>query len=448
MRELTNFPYQRVLVLGLAKSGTAVTQLLVRNQIEVKVNDLKTPEDDDNVRLLREQGIQVELGRHPLSLLEQVDVVIKNPGIPYENPIVEEAVAREIPVITEMELIPYFGVEEIVAITGSNGKTTTTTLIYQIYQAAQRETALAGNIGHVASEVAEQMTDQQTMIVELSSFQLLGIEVFKPKVAVLLNIFAAHLDYHHTLENYQQAKANITKNQLPTDYLVYNADDATVSSMIKTSQAQLIPFSSHKVVKNGAYVEGGVICFQETQVMDLRDLVLVGEHNLENVLAAVCVAKIDGISNHAIQEVLTSFTGVAHRLQFVKELAGRRFYNDSKATNILATSKALSAFQQPVILLAGGLDRGNAFDELIPFMTQVKGLVLFGETGEKLQRLGEEMGVPDIIMVDDMPSAVQKSYQLSEAGDVILLSPACASWDQYKTFEERGNMFVDAVHKL
>ncbi|GAB2542957.1 UDP-N-acetylmuramoyl-L-alanine--D-glutamate ligase [Gracilibacillus alcaliphilus] len=448
MRKLTDFPYQNVLVLGLAKSGTAVAQLLGRNGVRVIVNDWKTPKEDANVQLLEQQGVEVVVGSHPLSLLDNVEAVIKNPGIPYENPIIEKARERHIPVLTEVELIHYFGVEEVVAITGSNGKTTTTTLIYEMYQQANRPTALAGNIGHVASEVAEQMSEGQTMVVELSSFQLLGIEVFRPRIAVLLNIFSAHLDYHHTMEHYMEAKANITKNQTESDFLVYNADDQHVCQMIKDSEVQLVPFSRQKVVENGAYLDGRTIYFRGKPIIDIDSVVLVGDHNIENILAAICVAKVDGLSNQAIYAVLTSFTGVKHRLQFVREWNGRRFYNDSKATNILATSKALSAFKQPVILLAGGLDRGNEFDELIPYMSYVKSLIVFGQTSEKLAKVGQALGISNIIYAENVAEAVEKAYPLSEEQDVILLSPACASWDQYKTFEERGNMFIDAVHKL
>ncbi|WP_163579681.1 UDP-N-acetylmuramoyl-L-alanine--D-glutamate ligase [Gracilibacillus saliphilus] len=448
MRKLKDFPFAKVLVLGLAKSGTAVAKLLNRNGIEVVANDLKAKEDDENVQTLRSEGVSVVVGDHPLSLIEDIDAIIKNPGIPYENILIDSAVKQDLPVLTEIELIPYFGIDQIVGITGSNGKTTTTTLIYEMFKKADAPVSLAGNIGHVASEVAEQMDDKQTMIAELSSFQLLGIDTFKPKIAVLLNLFEAHLDYHHTLEHYQNAKANIFKNQTEHDYLVYNADDQRVVNLIKYAGANLVSFSRKGGITNGTYCDEEAIYFRGEKVIDLSSVVLVGEHNLENILAAVSVAKLEGISNQVIETVLASFTGVTHRLQFVKEVNGRKFYNDSKATNILATTKALSAFNQSVILLAGGLDRGNDFDELMPYMSNVKALVLFGETSQKLRKVGEACEIENIEVVDTMNEAVQKAYQLSNKDDVVLLSPACASWDQYKTFEERGNMFMESVHKL
>ncbi|SFM00001.1 UDP-N-acetylmuramoylalanine--D-glutamate ligase [Gracilibacillus orientalis] len=448
MRVLKEFPFAKVLVLGLAKSGTAVAKLLSRNGVKVIANDLKASEDDENVQSLQSQGISVIVGEHPLSLLEDVDAIIKNPGIPYENILIDQAVKNRIPVLTEIELIPYFDINQTVGITGSNGKTTTTTLIYEMFKKADSPVSLAGNIGHVASEVAEQMHDKQTMIAELSSFQLLGISTFKPNIAVLLNLFEAHLDYHHTLEQYHNAKANIFKNQTEHDYLVYNADDQRILNMIKNASSNLVPFSRKEVVSNGTYCDEKAIYFRGEKVIELASIVLVGEHNLENILAAISVAKIEGISNQVIETVLTTFTGVSHRLQFVKDVNGRKFYNDSKATNILATTKALSAFNQPIILLAGGLDRGNEFDDLLPYMSNVKALVLFGETTQKLRKIGEASGIENLEMVDTMKEAVQKAYQLSNEEDVVLLSPACASWDQYKTFEERGNMFMESVHKL
>ncbi|UOQ47960.1 UDP-N-acetylmuramoyl-L-alanine--D-glutamate ligase [Gracilibacillus caseinilyticus] len=448
MNELKAFPYQKVLILGLAKSGTAVAKLLHRNGIGVIVNDLKTPEEDKNVKQIRDLGIQVIVGEHPLSLLDDVDAVIKNPGIPYENILIKTALQKGLPVLTEIELIAYFGIDQVVGITGSNGKTTTTTLIYEMFKREEFPAALAGNIGHVASEVAEGMKENESMIIELSSFQLLGVDRFKPRIAVLLNLFEAHLDYHHTIEHYQNAKATIFKNQTEQDYLVYNADDPRIKQMVKPASSTLVPFSREAHVTTGAYCKDDVIYFKQEKVIDLDAIALVGAHNLENILAAVAVAKIEGISNLTIQAVLGSFTGVSHRLEFVEEVNGRLCYNDSKATNILATTKALNAFNQPVILLAGGLDRGNEFDELIPHMSNVKGMILFGETSEKLTRAGKAAEVEQIQTVATMEEAVQQAYQLSAKGDVILLSPACASWDQYKTFEERGNMFIDSVHKL
>ncbi|MFD1018081.1 UDP-N-acetylmuramoyl-L-alanine--D-glutamate ligase [Thalassobacillus hwangdonensis] len=447
MKTLQQFPYRRVLVLGLAKSGTAAADLLLDSGIPVRINDWKATKEDPAVRSLEERGAELILGSHPSSALDGIDLVVKNPGIPYENPMVEAAMEKDIPIITEIELAGMLHEGPVVAITGSNGKTTTTTLIDAMLDASECRSRIAGNIGEVAVEVARETTHDDTLVVELSSFQLLGIESFRPNISVLLNIFEAHLDYHKTLENYQEAKARIFMNQSEGDFLVYNADDPVIERFIGNANGTLVPFSVTRKVE-GAYVEGGTVYFNDEPILERSEIVLVGDHNLENILAAIAASKLAGASTEGIRNILTTFTGVPHRLQFVSKFNDRLFYNDSKATNILATSKALRAFEQPVILLAGGLDRGNGFDELIPYLDHVKALVVFGETAEKIKDAGRKAGIDTIEKVDNVEQAALMSYKLSEAGDVILLSPACASWDQYKTFEDRGHMFVQAVHKL
>ncbi|KAB8138651.1 UDP-N-acetylmuramoyl-L-alanine--D-glutamate ligase [Gracilibacillus oryzae] len=448
MRKLRNFPYNNILVLGLAKSGTAVSKILHRNNKNVIVNDLKASKQDDSVIELEKLGIEVVTGSHPVSLLEGIDLIIKNPGIPYENILLQQAVEEEIPIITEIELLYYFDIRNLVGITGSNGKTTTTTLIYEMYKQAEFAVEIAGNIGHVASQVAETMGNERSMVVELSSFQLQGTRQFRPHISVLLNIFEAHLDFHKNLENYQNAKANIFQNHTSEDFLVYNADDQKVVQMIHSAKSRKVPFSRMKKLDRGAYVDNGVIYFNEEYIIDIADIALVGTHNLENILAAVAAAKVSSIPTSAIKSVLSVFNGVTHRMQFVAKKEERLFYNDSKATNILATSKALQSFDQPTILLAGGLDRGNGFDDLLPYLQNVKAMVLFGETAEKIQQIGQSAGIANISLVEDMNEAVKNAYQVSDKGDVILLSPACASWDQYTTFEERGNIFMESVHRL
>ncbi|WP_138415010.1 UDP-N-acetylmuramoyl-L-alanine--D-glutamate ligase [Aquibacillus sediminis] len=448
MNTLKNFPYQNILVLGLAKSGMSAAKLLHASGKHVTVNDLKANTDDPQVNQLKNIGVEVVIGSHPLQLLDGVELLVKNPGIPYHNPIVEEAEARGIPIITEVELASQLIGDSMIGITGSNGKTTTTTLIHEMLVHSQRKAKIAGNIGSVATEVASTMNPKETMVVELSSFQLLGIMSFRPKISVLLNVFEAHLDYHKTLENYKQAKANIFMNQIEDDYLVYNDDDETVKQLVKDAKAIKVPFSTTQKLTDGAWCDREYLYFKQEKIIALHDIALVGKHNLENILAAVSAALLDGATTEGIHHVLTTFTGVKHRLQFVQKVHERSFYNDSKATNVLATTKALAAFNQPTILLAGGLDRGNDFDDLIPFLSEVKAMVLFGETAQKLKITADKAGIDCVEFVDNVKHATQKAYELSEEGDVILLSPACASWDQYRTFEERGDMFVRAVHTL
>lgn len=449
MKRLENFPYTNVLVLGLAKSGTAAAELLLRSEVTVRVNDLMTKETDSIVEQLRAQGAEVIVGSHPNDILDDIELLVKNPGIPYDNPVIEQAVMKQIPIITEIELAARLANgNELIGITGSNGKTTTTMLIYEMLKSSEQKIKLAGNIGVVATEVAQDLQNDERLLLELSSFQLLGVQEFQPHIAALLNLYAAHLDYHGTMDEYVQAKAKIFRNQTENDYLVYNADDERVKAIVHTSKAQLVPFS--KVIKeiNGAWVDEKYLWFKDEKIISLQDIVLVGEHNLENILAAVCVASLSGATKTGIRHVLQHFSGVKHRLQFVQELNGRLFYNDSKATNMLATQKALAAFSTPTILLAGGLDRGDQFDGLIPYLKNVKACVLFGETKDKLAEMARLAEINVIHLVEDVEAATKKAYELSAAGDVILLSPACASWDQYKTFEERGDMFIQTAHTL
>ncbi len=440
---------QNVLVLGLAKSGLAAAKLLHQLGANVTVNDGKPLEENESAQSLQELGIRVICGEHPLELVNStLFAVVKNPGIPYTNALVQKAMSLNIPVLTEIELAYQISEAPFVGITGSNGKTTTTTLIFEMLLTGNKHPLIAGNIGTVACEVAQEATSEHTIVTELSSFQLLGVQAFKPKISVFLNLFEAHLDYHGTKDEYGKAKANIFRQQTAGDYLVLNADDKEVCRLASSTQANKMFFSTKQLLPEGASVEDGYVQFLGEKIINIEEIALPGEHNLENILAAVSVAKLLHVDNEAIINVLKTFTGVKHRLQFVTSINNRLFYNDSKATNILATTKALSSFNQPTILLAGGLDRGNEFDELKPYLKHVKALVTFGQTAEKLSRIAKEAGIKSIEFVDNVEHAVPVAYKLSEPNDVILLSPACASWDQYKTFEVRGDIFVEAVHRL
>ncbi|HLQ95373.1 MAG TPA: UDP-N-acetylmuramoyl-L-alanine--D-glutamate ligase [Pseudogracilibacillus sp.] len=448
MRQLTHFPYKRILVLGLAKSGTAAAELLLDHQCFVRVNDYSSSREEAHVQHLIQQGAEVILGSHPLSALEDIELIVKNPGIPYENVLLVEAQNKNIPIITEIELAGQLAPEQsIIGITGSNGKTTTTTLVEEMLRASECPVKLAGNIGTAATEVAQTLEEEDNFLLELSSFQLMGIQNFRPHVAALLNVHAAHLDYHGSMENYVKAKANIIQNQTADDYFVYNMDDANVAQIAKYTKADLVGFTTHQQHVAGAWMDEVNIYFYEERIISREDVQLVGNHNLENIAAAIAIALTAGGSVDGVKRVLQTFSGVKHRLQYVKEVENRFFYNDSKATNMLATEKALQAFKQPTILLAGGLDRGDDFRELIPFLTHVKAMVVFGETKEKLQLLAEELNIC-VEASQNMEEAVKTAYHLSSKKDVILLSPACASWDQYKTFEERGNLYIQAVETL
>lgn len=449
MKQIETYRHKKILVLGLAKSGVTAAALLHKLGAFVTVNDKKPLSENPEAQGLLEQGIKVICGDHPVELLDDgFELIVKNPGIPYNNPMIEGAIEKGIPVITEVELAYQISEAPFIAITGTNGKTTTTTLVYEMLNEGKKQPLIAGNIGTVASGVAQKAAKANTIVIELSSFQLMGIETFTPKIAIITNLYDAHMDYHGTRKEYIEAKAAITKNQTELEYLIINADQEETFEIARQSKAKIIPFSTKKEMSEGAYIREGWICFNDEKVMPIEQIALPGVHNLENILSAMAAAKLSGVDNQAIQEVLRTFTGVRHRLQYVAEVDGRKFYNDSKATNALATINALAAFRSPVILLAGGLDRGNEFDELIPYLKHVKALILFGQTASKIERVGLDAGIKIIKHVDNVAMAVPEAFSLSESGDVILLSPACASWDQYKTFEVRGDIFIEAVHKL
>ena len=447
------FEHKRVLVIGLAKSGVAVAKLLLHQGAIVTVNDRTPLEENPDAKSLIEEGIRVLVGSHPVDLLEEhFDFVVKNPGIPYENCMVEAAIKKGVPVYTEVEIAYHLLEGLIIGITGSNGKTTTTTLASLMLKESfpERQVYAAGNIGIPLSELAEQSTNKDIYVSELSSFQLMGIDQFKPKIACIVNIFSAHLDYHGSREEYIKAKLQLTKNQTEEDYLVYNADYPELITLIEgNTKATLVPFSRKNVLEFGSSVKDDYIYFNNEKVIPVSTIQVPGTQNVENVLAAVAIAKLAGATNEGIEKAVKNFHGVKHRTQFIKEVNKRRFYNDSKATNIIATQTALRSFiNQSVILIAGGLDRKNGFDELVPDLTSVSGIVLYGETKEKLQEAAKVAGVPVIEVVNTLEEATKKAYEISKEEDIILLSPACASWDQFKNFEIRGDEFIRVVENL
>lgn len=452
MKQIKQYKNEKVLVLGLAKSGFSAAKLLHRLGALVTVNDGKPFEENPAAQDLLEDGIRVITGSHPIELLdEDFSLMVKNPGIPYSNPLVEKAKSLHIPILTEVELAYQIAECPIIGITGTNGKTTTTTMIgLLLNQNREKGKAyLAGNIGFPASEVAQKAEVNDDIVMEMSSFQLMGINEFHPQIAVITNIYEAHLDYHGSRNNYVAAKWAIQKNMTSSEYLVINWDSEELRRLSSQSNATIIPFSREMTLENGAYLSEGTLYYRSEKIIDAEELGVPGQHNIENALAAIAVAKVKNISNESIQVALTHFYGVPHRTQYVTTINDRKFYNDSKATNSLATEMALSGFNnEKVILLAGGLDRGNSFDELIPALRGLKAVVLFGETKNKLAETAKKAGINEILFTENVETAVPLAYKYSKAGDNILLSPANASWDQYPSFEIRGNKFVQAVEKL
>ena len=440
MLNYTGLENKDVLVVGLAKSGYEAAKLLNKLGANVIVNDGKDLSNDSHAKDLENMGITVIGGEHPLSLLDNNPVVIKNPGIPYHVPLIDAAVKKGLKILTEVELSYLISEAPIIGVTGTNGKTTVTSLIGDMFQKSRVTGKISGNIGFVASKVAQEVTSTDYLVTELSSFQLLGIDQYKPHIAIITNIYSAHIDYHETLENYQNAKKKIYENQTADDYLICNYHQRHLIES-ETLKAKTYYFSTQQEV-DGIYVKDGYIVFKGFRIIHKDDLVLPGEHNLENILAAVLAALLAGISVRAIIESLTTFSGIEHRLQYIGTNKTNKYYNDSKATNTLATQFALNSFKQPIIWLCGGLDRGNDFDELIPYMKNVRVMVTFGETQSKFVNLGESQG-KYVIKAVDVEDAVDKIQEIIEPNDVVLLSPACASWDQYNTFEERGEKFIN-----
>lgn len=448
MKECKTFNNKKVLILGLAKSGEAAARLLSRLGAIVTVNDGKAFEENPAAQSLLEEGIKVVCGSHPLELLdEDFAVMVKNPGIPYQNPMVEKAISKGIPVLTEVELAYLISEAPIIAITGSNGKTTTTTMIADVLNHGGKSALLSGNIGFPASEVAMTASQDDILTMELSSFQLMGIKDFHPHIALITNLMPTHLDYHGSFDAYIQAKWNIQNNMTADDVLILNAEQDQTKELAQKTQASLVYFSSKEKVE-GAYQEDGKLFYKGEYIMDAQSLGVPGLHNVENALATIAVAKLSGISNQAIAETLSSFGGVKHRLQKLGTIKDVAFYNDSKSTNILACQKALSGFDNnKVILIAGGLDRGNAFDTLIPDIKGLKKMILLGESAEKMKEAAESAGV-GYLEAKDVADATRIAFEQAQPGDIILLSPANASWDMYPNFEVRGDEFIESFQQL
>jgi UDP-N-acetylmuramoylalanine--D-glutamate ligase len=469
MNHPSEYSGKEVVVLGLARSGQAAAKVFHGFGASVTVNDKKErhlcPEADD----LEALGISVICGGHPDTLIHPgVALVVKNPGIFYSAAPVARALELGIEVVTEVEVAYRISKAPIIGITGSNGKTTTTTWIARMLEQAGLSQITAGNIGRALCDAALEAEENDRLVVELSSFQLKGIDQFRPKIAVLLNIYETHLDYHGTMEDYITSKTNIFANQTEDDVAVINADDDSCVSLLPHIRASVMPFSYRQQLDHGVYVDriGNGISGDNIVYLDKNGvkhkIVTVDEvgvpfnFNVENALAAAAAAIAAGAPLEAVAEALRSFRGVEHRLEFVKEVNRVLFYNNSKATNPAATLKAMEAFEQNLILIAGGLDRGSDYMELLPWLQKkAKAVVTLGETKQKIAKVAELAGIRSIKSVDTAKNAadtigqaVEAAFELAVAGDVVLFSPACASWDMFTSYEERGRIFKESVHNL
>lgn len=440
---------RRALVIGLGKSGKAGAEALKKLGAEVEVYDGK--DDSEKRAWAKELGAGVSFGERPAQV-KGYDLVVMSPGISTDKDFIREAEADGAEVIGELELAYRYGCGNYIAITGTNGKTTTTALTGEIFKAAERNTEVVGNIGVAVVSKAMDADDSTWLVTECSSFQLETTKTFKPAVSAILNITPDHLDRHKTMENYSLAKAKIFANQSENEYLVYNEDDELTKKISQLCKAVLVPFSRKRELKFGSFVKEGRIIIKDKNkehiICGVSELKMPGLHNLENALAAAAISHFAGIESEYIRNTLRTFAGVAHRLEDCGKKNGVRYINDSKGTNPDAAVKAVQSFKN-IILIAGGYDKGALYDEFVSaFAGHVKTLVLMGATAEKIRESVEKSGFSDIHMVNNMKQAVTTAAGLAEPGDTVLLSPACASWDMYAKFEDRGDDFKKCVSEL
>ncbi|MCR5147771.1 MAG: UDP-N-acetylmuramoyl-L-alanine--D-glutamate ligase [Eubacterium sp.] len=449
---------KKVIVAGAGKSGFSSSGLLLRNGARVILFD----ENDklDKEELLKGfsgvKNIRVVLGKLTARELKDADLMVISPGIPVDSEFVLKVKEHGIPVWSEIELAYYFNKGKIAAITGTNGKTTTTTLVGEIFKAHSDNSVVVGNIGIPFAQFADS-TDEETFVAaEISSFQLETIHDFRPRVSAILNLTPDHLNRHYTFDNYARAKFDITKNQTEEDVCILNYDDPeTMNRRDWVSKARVVCFSRTTVLPSGVYVKNGAIYVKDKEdseeifVIDLKDIKILGDHNVENVLAAVAVTYYMGIPVETIAKVISEFMGVEHRIEFVRKIGGVSYYNDSKGTNPDAAIKALKAMKSTTLLIGGGYDKKSTYDEWVDeFKAKVRYLVLIGETAEDIAKCAKNHGFNNIVFMDTLRDAVMFCNEHAMPQDSVLLSPACASWDMFKSYEERGKLFKQYVNEI
>lgn len=438
------FENKKIVILGFARSGYAAAKYLKKLNNEVILNDLKEDHDKEKLEELKTLGITIILGNHPDYLIDEtVDYLIKNPGVPIDHKYVLKAKELNIPVINEVEmsylLIPKEKNIKIIAITGSNGKTTTTTLIYNILKEANLPVHLAGNIGTPLCSVIDNLQKDDILVMETSCQQLENLDKFNPNIAVMTNITEAHIDFMKTFEHYKYVKSKLIKNQTEKDLTIINHENEHLMDIVKNAKSNIKYFSSKEQLQ-GAYLKDNAIYYYNEKIIDTKDIVLRGIHNYENIMAAIMVAKEFNVKNEVINQVLTTFQGVEHRLEFVGNINGRLFYNDTEATNIKCTQIALNSFTEPTIVILGGLERGQNFNDLKNYLKNVKAIIAIGSCRKRVEDFAKNNNIP-VYSYEFLKDGEAKAYEISEEGDVILLSPGSASWDQYKQCEDRGDEF-------
>jgi UDP-N-acetylmuramoylalanine--D-glutamate ligase len=442
----TIFRGKRVTVVGLARSGVAAARTLHELGAIVTATDKKSREQlSAQVKALG-SGVTIVACGHPDRIFIETDLIVLSPGVPKIVPVLE-ARRRGVKVISELELAWLLSDAPYMGITGTNGKSTVTTLVGLMLAKAKKNVLVAGNIGNALTEDISQLTGKDWIVAELSSFQLEDIETFRPRIATILNVTQDHLDRYHSIEEYGEAKARIFMNQQKEDYLVLNFDDPIVKSYARRTSATVIPFSRRLRFNPGACVHDGYLMFNGRRIVAVDELKISGVHNLENALAAAALSLLAGADIRSVASVLREFPGLEHRLQFVREKDGVSYINDSKGTNVGAVLKSVEGFSRPVILIAGGLDKGSDFSPLYDlFKHKVKLLVLIGKAADKMAKALDTS--TDTVFAQTLQEAVRLASVRAVRGDVVLLSPACASFDMFKDFEDRGRKFKETVMSL
>lgn len=437
------FENKKIFVFGMARSGYEVSKLLAHYNNEIILVD-KKEQEKEKIKELEDLNIKVYIDEDASKYLDETfDYVIKNPGISNEHELVKKAESLGISVINEIEVAYHFLPKvKLICVTGSNGKTTTTTIIYNMIKRYTSNVHMCGNMGIPLSKMIKDIKDNDILVMEISSQQLNNFKDFKPDIAVLTNLIPVHIDFFGNYENYKNIKKRIFKNFDDKSLAILNLENEDVVELTKDIKGRKEYFSSKK--KTDCYYENNALYYKNEKVIETKDILVKGMHNYENIMCAILVMKELGISNQIICDELKEFKGVEHRIEFVKELNNRKFYNDSKATNTVSTKIALDSFNTPTILIMGGLDRGHSFDELDDHLKNVKYIICYGQTKERIKAWSKV----DCKVVENLEEATKKAYELSEPGDTILLSPACASWDQFNSFEERGALFKEVINKL
>ena len=440
------FKNNKILILGFARSGYEVAKYLIKRGNIVIVNDGKDEiqHDANKIAELKKLGVEFIFGSHPDELIDSsVNYLIKNPGVPIDHKYVLMANELNIEVINETEmayrLLPKDKNIKLIGITGTNGKTTTTTLIYNFIKESGRRVHLAGNIGYPLCSFLDKLEENDIIVDEISCQQLENVKEYCPDIAVLTNISEAHLEFMKTYEHYKEVKKRIFNKQSSNNIAITNLENNEAMLLVKDINSTVKYFSSNNII-NGSYIKDEAIYYYDEKVVDLDDIMLIGKHNYENIMAAILTVKELGVDNESIKKVLKEFKGVEHRLEFVCEKDGRRFYNDTEATNIKCCQIALSSFNKPTILFLGGYERGQDFNELKEYISNVKVIMAIGSCRKRVKVFGDSCGIPTFEH-EFLKDAFYNAWDISNEGDILLLSPASASWDQYKECEERGAEF-------